>query len=262
MPTLTLKVNTSINNGLVLSPSDIKNNYLFGVRIKNQYGVALSDEIYEMYIRAAQDEIEKYLNIKLIKQIFEENIDFRHDEWSYWGGIRTTYPVICPLRIDGFLGSTKQVQYPIEWASTRKSSETGLYHRTIYLVPVARGGQTSNAIYSGIVPRLDYYMQYNIPFYWNLAYTTGFDLVPADLVDVIGRMASINLFHIAGDLILGTAGIANQSIGIDGLSQSIGTTSSATNAGYGARILGYVSDLKKQIPLLKDHYRGFNFTVV
>jgi hypothetical protein len=72
--------------------------------------------------------------------------------------------------------------------------------------------------------------------------------------------ASLGPFHVFGDLI-GGAGIANVSLSMDGLSQTIGTTSSATNAGYGARIINYLKQLKEQIPLLRRYYKGLRMVV-
>lgn len=66
---------------------------------------------------------------------------------------------------------------------------------------------------------------------------------PQVFEDAIGLTASLLLLDTAGDLIVG-AGIASKSISMDGLSQSINTTSSATNAGYGARVLSYGKRLK------------------
>lgn len=260
MPILNLKVNTNIDSDLTLSPKNIKDNYLFGVDIKDRNGQEISDDIYEFYIRAAQEELEKFLHVKLTRQIFEETISFNKEEWEHWGFIKTTFPVVCPLELKGFLGTTKQVEYPPNWMTARRSSDDGLWHRSIYIVPVSSGGQTSSIIYSGVIPKLNYFNSTNIPFYWNVSYVTGFERIPNDLLNFIGKLASVNLFHIAGDLILG-AGIANQSISIDGLSQSIGTTSSATNAGYGARVIGYLNDLKMQLPILKNYYGGIDFTV-
>ena len=94
-----------------------------------------------------------------------------------------------------------------------------------------------------------------MPNYWKMKYVSGFDLVPPDLIEAIGKMAAICIFHPLGDLILG-AGIASASLSLDGLSQSVSTTSSATNAGYGSRILGYTNDLKQAIPRLKATYKG------
>ena len=56
----------------------------------------------------------------------------------------------------------------------------------------------------------------------------GATTVPADLKHIIGLRASLIPMDVAGDLISG-AGVANYSIGADGVHQSLGTTSSATN---------------------------------
>ena len=68
------------------------------------------------------------------------------------------------------------------------------------------------------------------------------------------------LVGIAGDLILG-AGIAAQSIGVDGLSQSISSTSSATNAGYGARIIQYQKEIAETVKRIKLIYDEIKFVV-
>jgi len=78
--------------------------------------------------------------------------------------------------------------------------------------------------------------------------------VPADVLDAIGNFASRNALNIAGDLIAG-AGIASKSVSQDGLSQSINTTSSATNSGYGARIIQFEKYLAALMPSLVAKYR-------
>lgn len=70
-------------------------------------------------------------------------------------------------------------------------------------------------------------------------------------------VASYLPLNIAGDLIAG-AGIAQQHVGIDGLSQTISTTSSATNAGYGARLRAYERELKTIMSTLRSKYRQMN----
>jgi hypothetical protein len=77
------------------------------------------------------------------------------------------------------------------------------------------------------------------------------------LLKAIGIMAAISPLDIAGDLIAG-AGIGSFSVGVDGLSQSIATTASATSAGYGARIISYQKQLKDTMAALKAKYRSMN----
>ena len=50
--------------------------------------------------------------------------------------------------------------------------------------------------------------------------------------------------------------MANYSLSIDGLSQSVGTTNSATNAAFGARIINYQKELKDSLEKLRAYYRG------
>ena len=64
------------------------------------------------------------------------------------------------------------------------------------------------------------------------------------------------------DLIIG-AGIANQSVSIDGVSQSIGTTQSAMYGGASARIQQYTDDINKVIlPALRQKFGGLRMVVV
>ena len=81
-----------------------------------------------------------------------------------------------------------------------------------------------------------------------------------DLINLTGKLATFGPLGIAGDLILG-AGIAAQSIGVDGLSQSISSTSSATNAGYGARIIQYQKEIAETVKRIKLIYDEIKFVV-
>lgn len=249
----------SFNNisDLVLTPTELRDLYMWGVQIQDKDGVELPNNVIQHYIKFAQEQLENYLGIKLLPQTIKESIHFNLQNWKNWGYVRVTYPVVCPKKLTGLLNRVRQIDVPSEWLSSKKTPDGKLYHRNIFIIPSGDSSpQTYATIFSGTVSQYGLVNSNFVPNYWEVEYITGFEKVPGDLKNVIGRLAAINLFHIAGDLILG-AGIASFSIGIDGLSQSISTTSSATNAGYGARIQGYWNDLKRELPLLKDYYRGF-----
>lgn len=252
MPSQNFIIKIGKNEGLALSPAEMLELYFFGIPMITQDGKQMSEHVMKTFIRAAQQEIEGYLNIKLTRQVFEERRDFQREEYRDWSFIRVSYPVAKALNVTGFVNNIQQVQYPQEWLSARETNDEAGYFRNIYLMPSG----SSAAQYSGVTPHVGFYGVSHIPNYWKVRYVTGFEVVPLDILNVIGRLAAINLFHIMGDLILG-AGIASQSIGIDGLSQSISSTSSATNAGYGARVQGYITDIKTSLPRLKAKYNGF-----
>ena len=81
------------------------------------------------------------------------------------------------------------------------------------------------------------------------------------IVRAVGLMAAMLPLDVAGDLIIG-AGISQLSMNVDGLSQYIGTTSSPTNAGYGARLKAFERELEKLLPALKAKYRTVNMLAV
>jgi|13_taG_2_1085334.scaffolds.fasta_scaffold06205_2 hypothetical protein len=85
--------------------------------------------------------------------------------------------------------------------------------------------------------------------------------VPEVLIRCVGLLAAILPLDVAGDLIIG-AGIARFNIGVDNLRQEVDTTSSATNSGYGARILSYKNTLKAYVKALKADYQTPKFGVI
>lgn len=95
-----------------------------------------------------------------------------------------------------------------------------------------------------------------------LDYTAGYDEadLPEDIKYLVALLASYLPLNTAGDLIAG-AGIASMSTSMDGISESIGTTSSATNSGYGARIIQNEKSLKMLLPLARAKYRGIQVAV-
>ena len=245
-------------NKRVMSADELLETYFYGISLTSQDGKVISAQMMEFYIDAATEETENSLDIKIMPQIISESNDFWYDDYRAWGYSRWQYPIKAAFALTGFLGDVEQIVYPSEWLSSRKTNGN-LFGRNMYLVPTNGTATSSSVVYSGVSPSIGFFGNRQVPNYWTGVYCTGFDKAPKDLLNFIGKLASINVFHILGDIILG-AGIASQSIGIDGLSQSIATTSSATNAGYGARVSGYIADNKLAYPKLKGYYKGYETT--
>lgn len=239
----------------IMSPADIRSIYLYGINTVAPDGRPMSDETIYFYIESAQREIETYLDIKLIPQTFRETLHYRYDDIIKWGRMKTTYPVVEPISMKGRLGNVHRIEYPKEWLVSRQTSDD-TYFRVINIVP-SSSPIVNTPTMLGVMP-MTMYSNDAIPFYWDIEYTTGYKKIPYDLVNFIGKLAACNVFNNLGDLILG-AGIASQSIGIDGLSQSISTTSSAENSGYSSRVKAYLADLKESLPRVVSRYRGIRF---
>lgn len=259
MPTLTVDINYNINEELVFSPRELQDLYLYGINIVDRSGQALDNNTYKHFVKAASKEIEHFLSIKLKKQIISENQDYYQDNFRNWGHIDTQFPVVKAFSLIGRLGTVTQLRFPIEWLTSRKTSDGVSYYRRIFLVPVQTYGNISMhgvaVLYAGMVP-YTLIMSERIPNYYFIEYCTGFDEIPADLLDVIGKLAAIGIFNVAGDIVLGQAALAGYSLSIDGLHQSIQTTNSAENAAFSARIKNYQKEIKSSLDNMKSFYKG------
>lgn len=265
MPTLNFTIKNKKNRGLIINSRELLALYFYGVDIVNQQGTGIDSVTIETWVKRAQQEIEKFLDIKLIKQVITERSDYYRDEFQGSGFVKTRLTVTTPLLLEGYFGGMKQLSYPKQWLTANTVNGVGTT-RQILLVPNSNVAISSinNALFAGsTIPHLGLVNNRSIGSYWNMKYITGFgcDNLPFDILDAIGKLASLSLLNIMGDLILGS-GIASQSISIDGLSQSISSTASATSAGFGARIIQYTNELKETLNRLKGVYKGVSLTSI
>ena len=266
MPQITFISKYRKNTGIVMSAMEMDAMYFYGSNFYSKDGTLLSNEVRRTYILSAQREIEKFLNIKMSLQLYEETVSYHRDDYYRQFPIfKTTYQVNEPLALIGMLRKLEQVIYPREWLYSSDNSE-GLFNRRISIVP--NGGTTSvetsgDVILTGMTSQIGLQRYRNIPDYWRAQYVTGFskDNLPEDIINVVGKFSTLGILNVWGDIVLG-AGIASMSLGIDSLSQSISTTSSAENAALSARIKQYEKEIKETLKRLKGYYKGFNFTVL
>lgn len=266
MPTLNFTIKYRVNTGVILSPQEVFSLYLYGIDINSLDGEAFSDSSMEFYIRSAQREVENYFNLRFQKQLieFENTSYYRDDYWQNFPIIRTRFPVNKPLSLIGMLNNIEQIIYPESWLRSNDNSN-GIKHRRISVVPTGSSTIQANAnvILTGITSQIGMQRFTNIPDYWDFQYITGFNLedLPFDLINVVGKIATFGPLGIAGDLILG-AGVASQSLSVDGLSQSISSTASATSSGYNARLLQYEREIKSTVQRIKLIYDEIKLAVL
>jgi len=243
-----------------MSPSEFLERYFHGISLSTKDGRCISTETIIRELHTAQNKVEEYLAIKLTRQVIEERTDFLRGEYfDGWGHLRANYPVFEPITLTGYISTTKQTEFPLEWISVNTTNQEDLVNKNLHIVPAGGSTPTTNAvIFSGITPNAGFLGVPSIPNYWNLKYVTGFTKVPDSLLSVVGKLASMAIFAVLGDIVLG-AGIASQSLSFDSLSQSIATTQSAENSAYSARIRQYAGELKIEMHDLKGHYKGITF---
>ena len=260
MPTLQFTTKYKKNTGLLISARELIALYIYGIDIKANDGTKFSEDSITFYIEAAQQEVENYFEIKLSPTLRTETQSYYRD--SYFNGfplIQTKYPVVRPYTLNGLLGKTQQIEYPETWLQARTNNSNS-YARRVSIVPTGSStAASSDVILSGVTFQVGIQSFSNIPDYWTIQYKTGFDTIQKDLLQLVGMMASISYLSIAGDFAL-PPGVASQSLSIDGLSQSVSSTASATSNAFAARVKMYRDSIKPLIERIKSKYVGIRFT--
>jgi len=280
VPTITLLSLVDKNLSSPFTVQDLKDKYLAGLPIPD----SITNDTLQFFVDASITEIESFLGLKISKQIIEESKDFFRDDWVQWGYVGTTYPVICPLSLLGFLGTVQQITYPTNWLSSKKTSDGKWYSRMIHIVPTANSTASEALIYSGIVPQIGYMGSKNIPNYWRIKYTTGWDKPPLDIINAIGMLSASKVLGVISDaLMVGQVrqtvnaqgqtvltnnggqfqgmglGIASKSISLDGLSQSTSSYVNGQTSVWGARLKQYADmlDCSKPGTLMSRLYDNY-----
>jgi hypothetical protein len=257
-----LRPSDTFDEQLLISIDELKAIYLFGVSLINpSTGEPYPTRMFEQYIRAAIGWLETELDMPLSAiNVSDERHDHHARDYANWGWFDLDrYPVI---RIDRvwfqYPSMTEEVDIDMEWVELLDDGQSG----QVNIVP-GRGSIADVLLIPGSLFPMWSGATGRVPAVWHFDYRAGFEPheLPAEIKHLIGMAASIGVLNIAGDLIAG-AGIASLSISVPGLSQSIGTTSSATNSGYGSRILEYQKEIKQQLPAIRRYYKGLKMIVV
>jgi hypothetical protein len=146
--------------------------------------------------------------------------------------------------------------------ATDASATTNFYRGgEITILSGSSAGETSTIIsYSGTSKRA----RLSTPL-TSLASTVSYSIrmsdCPANVCNLIGMYATCGIMHILGDVLLGL-GITNQSLSIDGLSESFGTPRSATSSLFSARTETYKKMFEDELPRLRERYKGIRMVVV
>lgn len=241
------------SSALLVSVDELRENYLFGLDLSDDSGKPFPDRMLEWYIKAAISWLHLELDIDLIAKT---HVNETHDHYAYdyarWGYFQLdNYPVVA---VDQLSFQYPTMNTPVvidpQWIVLEDGGVSGV----IQILP-GQGNIADVLMIPGALLPMWTGATGRVPAIWHCTYRSGFEplTAPADIKHAIAMHASIGVLNIAGDLIVG-AGIASKSVSVPGLSQNVNTTSSATNAGFGARIIEYQKEIKEMLPNLRRFY--------
>lgn len=244
-----------------MSVKSVKDNYLFGIDLSDANGNPLPEGLFVHYINSAVEYLQNLLDITISDTECVERHDYIRSDYQNWGFIQLDHnPVKEVKRLTLMYGNQRSMEIPLDWIQLNKL--TG----QITLFPSA--GSANSLIIGQTGMLFGFQSQWSYaPQLWEVEYTAGIDendktMPLALLKEAVAKRASCGILNVWGDLIIG-AGIASQSVSIDGISQSIGTTQSAMFGGASARVSEYTKDLKEGIlPVLRQKFGGLRLVVV
>lgn len=245
-----------------VSVPTLKDNYLFGINLADPQGNPLPEGLYIHYLNSAVDYLQNLLDITISETKFTgERHDYIREDYRNWGFIQLQHnPIIEVKAVRMMYGNKPSIDIPLDWVQLNKL--TG----QITLFPAA--GSANSLIIGQTGMLFGFQSQWDYaPMLWEVDYVAGIDekdpSMPVELLkECVSKRAACGILNVWGDLIIG-AGIASQSVSIDGLSQSIGTTQSAMFGGASARVQEYSKDIDERIlPALRQKFGGIRMIVI
>ncbi len=241
----------------LLTVDELKRRYLYGVSFIDRSGNEIDPVVFEDSITEAISEIEHELNLTITPTKYTEYKDYDINDYRNFSFLQLDHrPTISVDTVSlQLIKGENLVSFPPEWIR--------LYNAGSQVQITPTSGSVSGFIIgnSGYLPVI-YGVTRNFPQMIEVVYNAGFeqDKIPKIINTLIGLYASIPLLIMAGDLVLG-AGIASETISLDGLSQSVSGTNNGKYNAYGARITSYQDRIKKLADVVEKYYKGITFLV-
>jgi len=236
----------------LLTPDMLQARYLFGVPLmsampdpKTRRVDVMTPELLKDFIQGAVADLEAEMKMPLFATRVRERLPFDKNEFESFGFFQLSRrPVssIQSLRIESAEG-TNFFEMPLNWIETGN-----LISGQVNIIPLSPGNMnTAFAQLSGAPAGLIYLqllrgMQW-LPAYFTCEYTVGYpdDAFPRIINNLIGIQAAMNILS---NLAATHARTSSVSLGIDGMSQSVGNPGPQL---FDSRIRGLDQDKQKLI---------------
>jgi hypothetical protein len=208
-------------NGTLITAQELRENYLWGVDLRDRRtNLDMPDTVITRHILDAVSFIEHVLNLTLTPTSYEEDHDFRAEDYGSWGFINLYHsPVISVEAFEIHFLTTvpPYITFPSDWY--RIYREAG----QICLAPTIGSLDSWSIAAAGIMIQPGGFInRREFPQLFKLRYTAGFenDKIPYLLNSLIAQWSAINLLAMLGNIII-SPGVVGYAIGLDGSTESV-----------------------------------------
>lgn len=238
----------------------------FGIDVKDpRTGEELPEAFYRSKIESAVAQVEKALDIVILPRVVSEHHDLYGNDFSNNMFMHVFQrPILQVENVKMEYGDYRVFNYPSRWwkvynipghiemlpslllsGENMNLSQAYVGHPAMAGMPPVTSHQSAPQLF-----HVDYVAGMLPP--QRRGVSNPYEMHP-DLWQVVIKMALKEIFEQWGRLIIG-AGIADMSISVDGVSQSIGTTQSARYSGASAEIVQLDDDINNHLARLKSYY--------
>lgn len=228
MPQITYDISL-YKNRIALTASEFTVKVFFGALpidpiTKQQYSYAYTESL----ILTAQQGLEDAFSVVVNKALLVEKQAYTPNYQNKSLQIPLYFPIEKPLLLLGGINGNHTTR--IE-ESELLGGENSRQTRSRFLKVNKLGYHYGNANYYSGYGNYGSYSQ--IPGFWTVYYTVGYDVAPLDFIQYTEKLAELELCNLAGEFVGLGSGIASKSISLDGLSQSV---SGSARPGFADRI--------------------------
>lgn len=240
---------------LVLPIENFKTEFLCGVKLTDIEGKPAPPVVFERHIRGALSYLETRLDVAIAPRVFEEQLDFFYRAFAANQFMQFRHRPILTLSEVKLVLPTSDVEESVTvypegaWKPFFEAGQLNLIPGGGTLLV---GNITMHQLLLGMAP--------NLPNVFHVTYTAGFDPVPDDLIDAIGKRAAISFLPMAGNFVY-RPGVVAEKTGIDGLMTETRTAQGTLGGAYGGMIREYKAQLEEMIPVLRRKYHGISVGV-
>ena len=218
----------------IITPEQLKSRWLFGIpmvsAIKNPITgdrAKLTDDMIRDIIVGAVTDAEEESHSTIFPVQFNEKLPFDRNHYLSFGFAKLNNKPVSS--IDQFMvtpaNNVDVFQVPLDWVET-----AGLPQGQLNIIPIgialngtAFGGGVISGVGAGAAAFLAILGNQSwVPYFWRIVYTAGYvdGMVPRYVNDLVGTIAAIKILSELGAT---HAQVTSSSLGLDGLSQSVGT---------------------------------------
>lgn len=243
----------------ILTIEELKDNYLFGLPLTDNYGNEYPDSFYRYYIEAAVAYVERRLDVRLTPTVL---VDEKHPFY------RQDYNKFIFLQLHNKpLHSVQEVRMVLP-TETRIITFSNTWVRPDYdaaTIEIVPGTGSITAVALGLsslwAPIINGMMDY-VPDILRVDYTAGYrrGQVPRDIVELIGKVAAMGPLAIIGDLLL-APGVSGTTVTVDALMTNVRSTKESGQTAFSGRIRQYREDVRNDMKEIRRTIQGIRMVL-